>query len=79
LRFNNSLGWRAAMGKVDKGVKCMAKGCNNIAERSLSVEQVSKSSIKFDGEPRRVYLCHEHYKQWKKETKKVRELDHIKF
>ncbi|MCX8188084.1 MAG: hypothetical protein N3F64_00050 [Nitrososphaeria archaeon] len=67
------------MGKVDKGVKCMVKGCDNFAERSLSAEQVSKSSIKVEGSARRVYLCHDHYKQWKKETKKMRELEHIAY
>lgn len=67
------------MGKVDKGVKCMVEGCGNFAERSLSTEQVSKSSIKIGGNARRVYLCHEHYKQWKKETKKARELEHIAY
>ncbi|MEM0385284.1 MAG: hypothetical protein QXG36_04585 [Nitrososphaeria archaeon] len=67
------------MGKVDKGVKCMAKDCGNLAERSLSAEQVSKSSIRIEGNARRIYLCHEHYKQWKKETKKARELEHLAY
>ncbi|MEM3404035.1 MAG: hypothetical protein QXJ17_05850 [Nitrososphaeria archaeon] len=63
------------MGRVDKGVNCMVEGCKNTAERSLSLEQTSKSKLKVSGQSRRVYLCHEHYKQWKKETKKEREFE----
>ncbi|MGD0330142.1 MAG: hypothetical protein ABSB40_06795 [Nitrososphaeria archaeon] len=63
------------MGRINKGVNCSIQGCKNAAERSLSLEQVSKSSLKVDNSTRRVYLCHEHYKKWKKETKKDRDLE----
>lgn len=65
------------MGRVDKGVPCMVEGCKNIAERSLSIGQVSMSSLKIDKGLTRIYLCHEHYKQWKKETKKDRTFERI--
>jgi len=63
------------MGRIDKGINCTVQGCKNVAERSLSLEQVSKSSLMVDNTSRRVYLCHEHYKQWKKDTKKDRDLE----
>jgi hypothetical protein len=66
------------MGKVGKGVKCSVTGCANSAERSISRDQVGKSNLRVSGE-RRAFLCHDHYKEWKKETKKDRELDRARF
>ncbi len=66
------------MGKVQKGVKCSVTGCTNNAERSMSRDQIGKSSLKVSGE-HRAFLCHDHYKEWKKETKKDRELDRARF
>lgn len=63
------------MGRIDKGITCTIGGCKNTAERSLSFEQISKSNLKASNASRRVYLCHEHYKQWKKDTKKDRDLE----
>lgn len=67
-----------AMGKVGKGVNCSVTGCSNSAERSMSRDQIGKSSLKVSGD-RRSFLCHDHYKVWKKETKKDRELDRARF
>ncbi|MGI0078122.1 MAG: hypothetical protein ACRECH_00675 [Nitrososphaerales archaeon] len=66
------------MGKVGKGVNCSVTGCTNAAERSMNREVVANSGLKVSGE-RRVFLCHEHYKIWKKATKKDRELDRARF
>ena len=63
------------MGKVDKGVACNASGCSNKAERSLSRSEMAGSGLTVGGEGRRVYLCHEHYKAWKKATKKSKSLE----
>ncbi len=65
------------MGKVERGVKCSVDGCGADAERSLSRDKVS--GLKVVGEGRRVYLCSQHYKAWKKATKKERELDRVRF
>lgn len=65
------------MGKVGRGVKCSVDGCGAEAERSLSRDKIS--GFKVVGEGRRVYLCSQHYKAWKKATKKERELDRIRF
>ncbi|MBI3858762.1 MAG: hypothetical protein HY296_00765 [Thaumarchaeota archaeon] len=63
------------MGKVDKGVGCDASGCQNKAVRSLSRGDVSGSGLSVGGDGRRVYLCHDHYKAWKKATKKSKSLE----
>jgi hypothetical protein len=67
------------LGKVERGVKCSVDGCGAEAERSLSREKVSGAGLKVVGDDRRVYLCTQHYKAWKKATKKEREVDRARF
>lgn len=62
------------MGRVAKGVKCSVVGCDKEAVRSLSTEKVSSAGLRV-GEARRAYLCKEHYKEFKKETKKEKMLE----
>jgi len=62
------------LGRVSKGVKCSVTGCSNDAIRSLATDKVKGAGLKV-GEGRRVYLCKEHYKEFKKETKKDRALE----
>jgi len=62
------------LGRVAKGIKCSVVGCNKEAVRSLSKEKVSAAGLKV-GETRRSYLCKDHYKEYKKETKKEKTLE----
>jgi len=62
------------LGRVAKGVKCSVVGCDKEAVRSLSREKVSAAGLKV-GETRRAYLCKDHYKEFKKETKKDKMLE----
>lgn len=62
------------MGRVAKGVKCSVVGCDKEAVRSLSTEKVSSAGLRVS-EARRAYLCKEHYKEFKKETKKEKMLE----
>ena len=62
------------MGRVSKGVKCSVTGCDKDAVRSLSSEKVSSAGLKV-GDARRAYLCKDHYKEYKRETKKERRLE----
>jgi len=62
------------MGRVSKGVKCTVTGCGNDAVRSLSTEKVKAAGLKV-GEVRRAYLCREHYKEFKRQTKQDRMLE----
>lgn len=67
------------MGKVGKGVRCSVGGCSNEAQRSLSREQLAGSGLSVGGDGRRVYLCHDHYKAWKKATKKDKSLERARW
>ncbi len=67
------------MGKVEKGVACSIGGCKNTSERSIGRDQLAGSGLAASGEGRRVYLCHEHYKTWKKATKKDREIQRARW
>jgi hypothetical protein len=62
------------MGRVDKGVNCSVNGCENSAERSISGSKASMASdLVVNTSNKRVYLCRQHYKDWKKATKEDRE------
>lgn len=62
------------MGKIDKGVKCSVSGCEKDAVRSISAGKVTAAGLKIESE-RRAYLCKDHYKEFKKATKKDRTLE----
>ncbi|MGB9714438.1 MAG: hypothetical protein ACPLZC_05620 [Candidatus Bathyarchaeales archaeon] len=63
------------MGKIDKGVKCSVSNCKNDAVRSLSAERVRSAGLNVGSGERRAYLCKEHYKEYKKKTKKDKMLE----
>jgi len=62
------------LGRVAKGIKCSVVGCDKEAVRSLSNEKVSSAGLKV-GTGRRAYLCKDHYKEFKKGTKKEKMLE----
>jgi len=50
-------------------------GCSKEAIRSLSSEKVKSAGLNVGGSERRAYLCKEHYKDYKKRTKKEKMLE----
>jgi hypothetical protein len=66
------------MGRIDKGVKCSVSGCGRDAVRSLSSDKVKLAGLKVGGE-KRAYLCKEHYKEFKKKTKKDKQLEKMRY
>ncbi|RLE66271.1 MAG: hypothetical protein DRJ38_02030 [Thermoprotei archaeon] len=62
------------MGRIKKGVLCSVKGCNNKAIRTISysVFSAANTSLTLKEKSRRIYLCKEHYKIFKKKSKKQR-------
>lgn len=61
----------------DKGV-CSIAGCDGEAHKSLSRKKVTDAitdALKSEG--RKVHLCKDHYKSFKKATKKERELERM--
>jgi hypothetical protein len=53
-------------------------GCGKDAARSLSAEKVKMAGVKV-GSEKRAYLCREHYKEYKKKTKKDKQLEKWRF
>ncbi len=68
------LGEALTLGRVDKGVKCNVTGCGRDADRSLPAEKVKAAGLRI-GVEKRAYLCKEHYKEYKKKTKKDKKLE----
>lgn len=62
------------MGKIARGVLCSVSGCGEKAVKSLSAQRVARV-LKVKAERGRVYLCEEHYKEFKKKTREERRLE----
>ncbi len=63
------------LGRINKGVKCSVSGCGMDAVRSLSTEKVRSAGLNVGSSEKRVYVCREHYKTFKKKTKKDKTID----
>jgi hypothetical protein len=66
------------VGRIEKGEKCSVSGCGMEAERSISAEKVKAAGLKIDSD-KRAYLCKEHYKEYKKKSKKDKQIDKWRF
>ena len=63
------------MGRIAKGVKCSVSGCGKEAVRSLATGKAKFAGLNVNSNEKRVYLCKDHYKEYKKKTKKEKTLD----
>ena len=63
------------MGRIDKGVKCSVSGCSKEAARSISTEKAKAAGLNVGSNERHVYVCREHYKEFKKKTKKDKTIE----
>ena len=63
------------MGRIEKGAKCSVSGCGNEAARSISADKVKAAGLKVSGQEKRAFICKEHYKEYKKKTKKDKTLE----
>jgi hypothetical protein len=63
------------LGRIDKGVKCSVAGCNREAARSISTGKAKSAGFNVSSSEKRAYLCREHYKEFKKKTKKDKTLE----
>ena len=63
------------MGRIGKGVRCSVSGCSKEAVRSLSTSKAKSAGLNVDSGKKRAYLCREHYKEFKKKTKKDKTID----
>ncbi|MEM3549620.1 MAG: hypothetical protein QXN87_04090 [Candidatus Bathyarchaeia archaeon] len=62
-----------------KGVKCSVSGCGREAKRSLSAGKVRAAGLNVGSGERRAYLCENHYKEYKKKTKKDRKIEQWRY
>jgi len=67
------------LGRVAKGVKCNVAGCNREAVRSLSAAKVRSAGLNIGSKEKRAYLCKEHYKEYKKRTKKEKKIEQWRY
>jgi hypothetical protein len=67
------------LGRVDKGIKCSVQNCSKDAARSIAAEKAKSAGLKINVDAKRTYLCKEHYKEFKKNTKKEKLLDKWRF
>jgi len=58
-------------------VRCEVSGCRADAARSISAKKVGDSGLSISKKMGNVHLCKEHYREFKKATKKDRELDRL--
>jgi hypothetical protein len=72
--FNIECAGVLSVGRIDKGVKCSVSGCGRDAVRSLAAGSVKAAGLRV-GSERRAYLCKEHYKEYKKKTRKEKQLE----
>jgi thymidine kinase len=63
------------LGRVDKGEKCSMSGCSKDAERSIPTDKAKSAGLTVGGSEKRAYLCKEHYKEYKKLSKKDKTLE----
>ncbi|NLX47809.1 MAG: hypothetical protein GXY70_06555 [Euryarchaeota archaeon] len=56
---------------------CDIKGCGSEAERSISGKAANNADLKVDEGLKRVHLCKEHYRDYKKASRKTREIENL--
>jgi len=63
------------VGRIEKGVKCSVSGCGREAARSISANKVKAAGLSVSSKEKRAFICREHYKEYKKKTKKDKTLE----
>lgn len=61
---------------MKEGQTCDVNGCENEAVKTVARDK-AQTIFSLKGNSRHVHLCKEHYKEFKKKTKKDREIDRI--
>lgn len=63
---------------IEKVQKCDISGCKADAERSVAGKKVEAAGLSISSDPSKsAHLCHAHYKEFKKKTKKDRTYDRL--
>jgi len=58
---------------------CSVRGCDGAVKRSVPLKRVTAAlpSLRLDDSGRRVKLCRDHYREFKKATREARALDRL--
>lgn len=56
---------------------CQITGCGRPAERSVSSKLAERAGMEFEESLRRIRLCKDHYRELKKKTRDLRELESL--
>ncbi len=63
---------------VEQVKQCDVEGCKATAELSISGKKVDKAGMSLTTDPdKNAHLCREHYREFKKKTKKDRTLERL--
>ena len=63
---------------VDKVHGCDVEGCKAEAERSVSGKKVENAGLSLSSDPEKTaHLCRDHYREYKKRSKKDRTLERL--
>ena len=64
--------------KMQSNANCGISGCDETAERSVSVKRIEAAGMKVsDSESGNAHLCKKHYREFKKKSKTDRDLDRL--
>ena len=58
---------------------CSVDGCNQPAVKTVSIDKFKEVDLKVNPQGRKVYLCKEHYKVYKKCRKKIERLERMRW
>jgi hypothetical protein len=61
------------LGRIGKGQKCTVRNCGKDAVRSVNVAKAKAAGLDVEG--RNVYVCEDHYKQFKKGNRKADQIE----
>lgn len=62
-----------------RGRTCSVVGCEKPAVKSVSVDKMQGVDLKYKAQGRRVYLCKEHYKLYKKGRRKIERYERLRW
>ncbi len=61
-----------------KKEKCDIEGCSSEGERSIAGKKVEKAGLTLSSDPdKNAHLCREHYREFKKRSKKDRTIERL--
>ncbi len=73
------IGIPITVSKMTEGKTCSVVGCGAPAVKSISREKMKGVDLQVSSKGRRIYLCKEHYKIYKKQRKKIEKYERMRW